>query len=106
MLYRENELNFMEVDPAYTDIKGRRRIKSLQAIQRDLKNKISRYVEKRMPGYPLIDLNDDIYWKPDWLNRYQRRKPGGFYYGSFGSGIGRYGSKSGRYGGGRGGRYG
>ncbi|MEW6664153.1 MAG: hypothetical protein AB1512_02885 [Thermodesulfobacteriota bacterium] len=59
-LYRQNEVNYVEIDPAYRDTDGNRRLKSLQAIEGDLRRKIGEYLEQRHLDSPSPFVRDSF----------------------------------------------
>jgi len=100
-LYRENKLNWIEIDPAYTVRDGKRRLKSIEAIQRDLKKKLSNYIERRKHGYLTSGFDKDIFGQIGWLGSYKSKGIRGSY--SYGPGFdqGLSCSRAGRYSGGK-----
>jgi len=104
-LYKENALNWIEIDPAYRDRQGKRRMKSLQAIERTLKKKISEYLERRKKRLLMPCSDGDFFGEFDRLEGYgskPRRSPysGGLAgsYGFSGPGSRGYrGTGAGRY---------
>ena len=98
-LYLENNLKWIEVDPAYITREGKRKLKSLEAIYKDVQKKISNYVERKNPGYPMSILDDNILGSP--LGKYKNIGLGKSYlgnrlgnYGNPGIGNSRYSSGS------------
>lgn len=72
-LYKENALNWIEIDPAYRDRRGKRRMKSVQAIERNLKKKISHYLEQKKKRLLMPYSHSDFFGEFDRFERYGHR---------------------------------
>ena len=104
-LYKENNLNWIEIDPAYTTRDGKRKLKSVESIYKDLQKKITSHVERGKSSYPLSNPGDNIYGFPKGLGNYKNYVLGKRYFGSLIGSYSHSGLGSSRYSSGGGSKY-